>query len=36
MNSQSSEFPVALPDPAALNVDIDRILAWHAEFKARK
>lgn len=35
-HSQSSEFPVALPDPAALNADIDRILAWHAEFKARK
>lgn len=34
-HSQSDENPVALPLPNDLGADIDRVLAWHSEFKNR-
>lgn len=34
-HSQSSEAPVELPEPDELQVDIDRLIAWHSEFTKR-
>lgn len=34
-HSQSYEAPVAIPDPDDIGSDIDRLLAWHNEFKDR-
>lgn len=34
-HSQSDEAPVELPGPDGIEADIDRLLAWHAEFNNR-
>lgn len=34
-HSQSSEAPVEPPQPEELEADIDCLIAWHAEFRAR-
>ena len=34
-HSQSAEAPVEVPDPDEIEADIDRLLAWHNEFKDR-
>lgn len=34
-HSQSSEAPVELPEPAELQVDIQRLIDWHNEFTKR-
>lgn len=35
-HSQSAEAPVVLPTPDELRSDIDALVAWHDQFKARK
>lgn len=34
-HSQPTETPIELPQPDELAEDLDRLLAWHSEFKAR-
>ena len=34
-HSQPIEIPINIPDPQAIEASIDRVLAWHDEFKSR-
>lgn len=34
-HSQPTETPIELPQPDELTADLDRLLTWHSEFKAR-